>query len=143
MNEEELMEPTPAETPPVPAADADALAELDALRAWKAARLEADALQSRRDAVARLLREDGALPEAVPLLVLSVNADNAKDAETAARAIREAYPGFFREDHPVPTPAVPRGEAGPWTPGREGLAAMSPEDINRRWEEVKAALRGL
>ena len=143
MNEEELMEPTPEETPPAPAADADALAELDALRAWKAARLEADALQSRRDAVARLLREDGALPEAVPLLVLSVNADTAKDAETAARAIRAAYPGFFREDHPVPTPAVPRGESGPWTPGREGLAAMSPEDINRRWEEVKAALRGL
>ena len=61
MNEEELMEPTPPETPPAPAADADAQAELDALRAWKAARLEADALQSHRDAVARLLREDGAL----------------------------------------------------------------------------------
>ena len=118
-------------------------AELEELRAWKAARLEADALAARREAVAKRLREAGAVPEAVPLLVLSVEKDTAGDPGHVAQTIRERYPGFFRREERVPTPGVPRTENGLWTADRDSLAAMSAGEINRRWSEVKAALKAL
>ncbi|MBR6029099.1 MAG: hypothetical protein IKP40_08405 [Clostridia bacterium] len=95
----------------------------------------AELRQGVRDA---LLRQ-GARPDSVGLLALAVNAeqlnpDEPLDEAGLAEPLRAAYPSLFRAELPAISP--PGGaalDAG-------GLGGMSVEEINARWDSVKAAL---
>ena len=101
-------------------------------------RQETEALRTARrlDELERKLLARGATPALVPLLL---KAAPDADPEQQAAQLRQDYPCCFAEEHPEPLPetAPPTGTSG----GRlDALRAMSPEEINRSWEEIRAEL---
>ena len=55
--------------------------------------------------------------------------------------LRAAWRGLFCEEAVSPLPAVDPYLAAPAVLTRQDVAAMSPEDVNRHWSAVSAALR--
>ena len=129
------------------AAEADRVqANFDAYRA----RIDADRLASRRQAVLRgALLESGANPHAVDLLAEALRLpdeawDDAalKDPAAALAPVREQYAALFAQPVAIPTPPLnpPGGSPAPLT--REDVGRMSEQEILANWGAVQSALKG-
>ncbi|MBR4082528.1 MAG: hypothetical protein IKK21_12155 [Clostridia bacterium] len=106
---------------------------------------------SRREKSALLvaaLVDAGANPAAAPLMAQSVDLDALEIADgqlsrlpETVDGLRAAWRGLFCEEAVSPLPAVDPYLAAPAVLTRQDVAAMSPEDVNRHWSAVSAALR--
>lgn len=139
----------PADTAPPPAEPAPEVALLR--EALQRAREETEAVRS-RSLAARTLRDSlaaaGALPEAVELLAAAVPGERLRltpegaldGGDALLDGLRSRYGFLFRPEAVMPVPAL--------TPPRDGaqlspsaLRSMTAEEINRRWAEVREALK--
>ena len=115
------------------------------------AREEAETLRA-RSAAARSLREAlaaaGAMPEAVELLATAVPGERLRltpegaleGGDTLLDGLRSRYGFLFCPEAPLPTaPLAPPREGAPLRAA--ALRTMSAEEINRRWAEVREALK--
>ena len=115
------------------------------------AREEAAALRA-RSAAARSLREAlaaaGAMPEAVELLAAAVPGERLRltpegaleGGDALLDGLRSRYGFLFCPEAPLPTaPLAPPREGAPLRAA--ALRTMSAEEINRRWAEVREALK--
>ena len=115
------------------------------------AREEAEALRA-RSAAARSLREAlaaaGAMPEAVELLAAAVPGERLRltpegaleGGDALLDGLRSRYGFLFCPEAPLPTaPLAPPREGAPLRAA--ALRTMSAEEINRRWAEVREALK--
>ncbi|MBR5344586.1 MAG: hypothetical protein IK127_02005 [Clostridia bacterium] len=139
----------PANPAPAPAEPTQEVALLR--EALQKAREESEALRT-RSLAARTLRDSlaaaGALPEAVELLAGAVPGERLRltpegalaGSESLLAGLRSRYGFLFRPKSVLPTPAL--------TPPRDGaplsqaaLRNMTAEEINKRWSEVREALK--
>ncbi|MBQ6175253.1 MAG: hypothetical protein IJK28_11590 [Clostridia bacterium] len=115
------------------------------------ARLRAEVKRARASAALReALLAGGALPQTVGILAGSVDADSVEldasggllRAEEVIAPLRQRYGGIlFRRTEEIPAPPL----SPPPPPGgalltREDLRAMTPGEINARWDDVRGAL---
>lgn len=94
------------------------------------------------------LVDAGANPAAAPLMASTADLDAMEIADgqlsrlpETVDGLRAAWRGLFCEEAVSPLPAVDPYLAAPAVLTRQDVAAMSPEDVNRNWSAVSAALR--
>ena len=103
---------------------------------------------TRRSALTEALAAQGANPQAIPLLLVSItlreddwDGDCLKDAAAALQPWRAKYGALFAIKSPMPVTRI----APPVTPGgaltHADVKRMSADDINRSWSAVQKALR--
>lgn len=119
--------------------------ERDALSArleeQESARRRAEAETAVRDSLRRMGAEESVLPllaGAVPLEKAEVRDGSLVNEAELLSPLRSAYGALFHPDRPLAPPLQ-----AAFTPARESLAAMSAEEINRNWDQVKTLLGSL
>ncbi len=103
---------------------------------------------SRRCALTQALTDQGANPQAIPLLLDAItlaeeawSGDALKDAAAALQPFRAKYGALFTTRTPIPVTRVspPVHSGGALT--HADVKRMSMSDINRSWDAVQKALR--
>ncbi len=136
------------------AADAILAAHQEALDAAQAAfdayRAQQETEQRRAAVLAAAeaaLREAGANEAVIPLLLKAAQLDGLTvengaltDVNAFLAPLKNAYGAFFTAPAMIPTPTVQPPVSGAGALTRADVQQMSAEEINRRWDEVRAAL---
>ena len=117
------------------------------LSAYRAATEQAQHASARRSALAEALADQGANPQALPLLLDAVtlpeeawDGDALPDAAAALQAYRAKYPGLFAAKKPIPVKRISPPLSGGGALTHADVKRMSASDINRNWSAVQKAL---
>ncbi len=124
-----------------------AQAAFDAYRAQQEAEKTRAAVLAAAEAA---LRQAGANEAVIPLLLKAAQLDGLTvengaltDPDAFLAPLTAAYGAFFNAPAVIPTPAVQPPVSGGGALTRADVQRMSPEEINHRWDEVRAALSTL
>lgn len=108
---------------------------------------EAQHASARRSALSAALTEQGANPQALPLLLDAITlpeeawtGDALTDAPAALQPWRAKYSALFSAKSPVPVTKVRPPIHGGGLLTHADVKRMSADDINRHWSAVKCAL---
>ncbi len=130
------------------AQQAETASAREELTAYRAATEQERHASARRSALAEALANQGANPQALPLLLDAIalpedawDGDKLQNADAALQACRVKYPGLFAKKNPMPVTRVSPPLSGGGALTHADVKRMSASDINRNWSAVQKALR--